>query len=133
MRLNALEKDNLDQLSEAYTALAQQYTDRDNRPLHVPHGVMAFAHAFFHEVFEEAATDQAMHAHAAAGLDPAESLDENIVMGIDLEPLLRKTYEMLILTGIEFGRRQNLTAQCRCIESLGDSVEEALHNGECGH
>lgn len=132
MRLTEQEQGNLDQLADAYTVLAKQYTDEDNRPLHVPHAVNAFAHLFFHDVFEDAA---AMHARAemAARSEAGIEDDDDMVVGFDMEPVIRKTYEMLILTGIEFGRRMNIIVQCRCAESLGDVVEEALRDGHCGH
>lgn len=135
LELNDLEKDDLNRLSDAYTKVMDEFKNAEARSLHAPHGVFVFVHSFFHEVFhgvlEEHAreTAEALAAESEGGED-----DEDGTVVVNMEPLIMKGFEAMIMVGIEVGKQRLGPERCRCIENIGDAVEADLHNwgGERG-
>lgn len=133
LELNDLEKDDLKRLGESYTKLMDAFNNVEARPLHAPHGVFAFVHDFFHNVFHgvlEAHAQEAAEAFAAE--EDSDEDDEDGTIVVNMEPIIMKAFEMMVMVGIEVGKQQLGPEKCRCIENVGDSVEEALRDGHCG-
>lgn len=124
LELNDLEKDDLKRLSDAYSKVMSAFDNTEDRPMHAPHGVFAFAHTFFHDVFSGILAE-----HAEQGVPDEDDEDGPVV--INMEPLIMKAFEVMLMVGIENGRQQLGPEKCRCIENVGDSVEAALWGGEC--
>jgi hypothetical protein len=136
LELNDLEKDDLKRLGESYTRLMDEFNNAEARSLHAPHGVFAFVHSFFHEVFSGVLEEQAREvaeAMAEATEDVVDEDDEDGAVVINMEPTIMKAFEMMVMVGIELGRQQLGPEKCRCIENVGDSIEEALRDGHCEH
>jgi hypothetical protein len=129
LELNDLEKDDLKRLGEACTRVMGNFKNDEARSLHVPHGVCVFVQSFFHEVFSGVLAEHA--AAAMAGEDAVDDEEDSTVV-INMEPLIMKAFEMMVMVGIEVGRQQHGPEECHCIENVGDAVEEALR-GECEH
>lgn len=135
VELNDLEKDDLKRLGEAYVKVMEEFKSDDTRTLHAPHGVFAFVHSFFHDVFSgvlQAHAEEAAAAVAEAAEGTVDEFDEDDEVVINMEPLIMKAFEAMVMVGIEVGRVQLGPEKCRCIENVGDSVEAALWGGECG-
>jgi hypothetical protein len=133
LELNSLEKDDLKRLGESYTKVMAEFNNTEARSLHAPHGVFAFVHSFFHEVFSGVLADQAREV-AVAMTEAAEGeIDDDEEVVINMEPSIMKAFELMVMVGIEVGRQQLGPEKCRCIENVGDSIEAALHSGECEH
>lgn len=133
LELNDLERDDLKRLGESYTKVMSEFKSAEDRALHAPHGVFAFVHSFFHEVFHGVLAEHAREAAAALAEDGEAKIDEDGGVVVNMEPLIMKAFEMMVMVGIEVGRQRLGPEKCRCIENVGDAIEEALHNGECGH
>ena len=137
LELNELEKDDLKRLGEAYTKVMGEFGNAEARSLHAPHGVFAFVHSFFHDVFHGVLQAQAEEAAAAvvaeSDEDDEDSEDSDGVV-INMEPLIMKAFEAMVMVGIEVGKARLGPEKCRCIENIGDAVEAELHGmgGECG-
>ncbi len=134
VELNDLEKDDLKRLGDAYVKVMEEFKSDDTRTLHAPHGVFAFVHTFFHEVFSGVLEEQAREAAAtiAAAAEGTVDEDDDAEVVINMEPAIMKAFEAMVMVGIEVGRVQLGPEKCRCIENVGDSVEAALWGGECG-
>lgn len=135
LELNELEKDDLKRLGEAYTKVMGEFGNAEARSLHAPHGVFAFVHSFFHDVFHGVLEAHAQEAAMAAAADEEAGLeerdeddDEGGAVVINMEPLIMKAFEAMVMVGIEVGKARLGPEKCRCIENVGDAVEAELHS-----
>jgi len=131
LELNELEQDDLKRLGDAYNKVMSDFSNAEARSLHAPHGVFAFVHSFFHDVFHGVLEEHAREAAAALVEDDEAEIDEDGEVVVNMEPLIMKAFEAMVMVGIEVGRAQLGPEKCHCIENVGDAVEAALRGGEC--
>lgn len=131
LELNDLERDDLKRLGESYTKVMGEFNNAEARALHAPHGVFAFVHSFFHDVFSGVLQSHAEEVAAAMAESDEEDDEDSDGVVINMEPMVMKAFEMMVMVGIEVGKQRLGPEKCRCIENVGDSVEAALHGGDC--
>lgn len=136
--LNGRERYDFQRLRETLDRVSAKYSAPD-ASYHSPHGVAEFAHMFYHHAFEHEMREQAKA--LAAQIDAGEEV-EGVQRTSDggamlapnhIENVVRQAFEMVLLVGIEHGRRGFKPTECKCIQELGDEVESQLHSGEWGH
>ena len=120
--LNEQELKDLMELQNTFDRLMDKYTG-SGATYHSPHGVSEFCHRLYHSGFEPD-----LH-KLEEGL-----LESDIATrAIQMENLVRQTFEAILLIGIEHGRTSNAPSECKCIENVADAIESELHQGNWGH
>lgn len=132
------EKMDLRRLLKTLHAVVDKYA-ADEASYHSPHAVSHFCHGFYHDYYEDILRHRTQE--LAAAIAAGEEVDGITVLAsgelalspILAEEMIRQAFEMILLIGIEHGRRGHSPTECKCIEDVGDGVEQLLHDGEWGH